>query len=65
LFSGQAFGQSAIRFSASSAAKFGAEMLEHGKRRDNDLALSAGLHHQRRQIGKSIIFDGLRQQVVR
>ena len=65
LFNGQAFSQSAIRFSASSAAKFGAETLEHGKRRDNDLALSAGLHHQRRQISKSIVFDGLRQEVVR
>ena len=43
-------------------AELGAEPLECGRRRNDDPALPACLHHQLGQMGEPIILNGLRQK---
>ena len=62
LLGGETIGQPAIHLPTGLVAEHGADPLECGRRRNDDPALPACLHHQLGQMGEPIILNGLRQK---
>ena len=62
LLGGETIGQPAIHLPTGLVAEFGAEPLDRGRRRNDDPALPACLHHLLGQMGEPIILNGLRQK---
>ena len=62
LLGGETIGQPAIHLPTGLVAELGAEPLECGRRRNDDPALPACLHHQLGQIGEPIILNGFGQK---
>ena len=65
LFGRQPIGQPALHLPSRLMADLDAEPFECGRRRDDDPALPALLHHQLGQMGKPVVLDRVRQQPCR
>ncbi len=62
LFGGKPPGQPAMRLPARGMAQISAQTLQRCRRRDDDAARAARLHHRSRQEGEPIVLDRLREQ---
>ena len=65
LFGGKPPGQPAMRLPARAMAQISAQTLQRCRRRDDDAACAARLHHRFRQEGEPIVLDRLREQRLR
>ena len=62
LFGGKPPGQPAMRLPSRAMAQISAQTLQRCRRRDDDPACAARLHHRFRQEGEPIVLDRLHEQ---